>query len=195
MSLSNKFAFKKRRIYEVIDVFTVIGVTVLLDEENFLWIGFNHVSQTIQRIGTNRGVYSSDLTLNDIFCLSQEPISIQSMTEDIIFLFIAIERRRLNIIEASKYISHGNGKEKTTRCKISQAVAILELANIIRKTENQSEYELLPEFYITVPKVLKNSTVDPSNIQSLLNWTDDSNISSSDIISFRRKEFYTISHE
>ena len=115
----------------------------------------------------------------------------QRIAEEFILLFIALELRKINVFEASVYLSRKNEREKTTRCKLYQVSAILEIANIVRKTDSTGEFELLPEYFISASDRMNTDSPNPSDLYSLLNRKEAfcTDIGTA-VISSRLKEYY-----
>lgn len=166
--ISEQFGFKQRRFYEVINVFEAIGCTPKIDDETFIWIGFEQIRFTIERMANEHNVFVAGSSLDDIFN-NQGCISVQRVTEEFLLLFVSLEQRKLNLIQAAAFLSRHNEHEKTTRCKLYQVAAILEIAKIIKKTDRPSEFEIHPDYFIsTSEKIMKRSS-DPLSLLSLLN--------------------------
>lgn len=188
---SQTLGFRQRRFFEVIGVFEAIGICQKIDPDSFMWVGFGNVKTKIENIAIQYGAFHPEYTLNDIFS-NNGKISVQRITEEFLLLFIALELRRINVIEAAKYLSRNNDKQKTTRCKLYQVAAVLEIAKVIKKTENISEYELLPEYFISISQKYVPKIADPSLLLTLLNRPEpfykiDANID----ISSRLSEYYS----
>lgn len=194
-SMSNLLGFKQRRIYEVISVFEALGVSPKIDFENFVWIGFEQIKQTITRIAVTRGVFSPEFTLEDIFFNSSEAISLHIMTENLMLLYISMNTRTLNLSEASVFLGRNSEKVKAIKCKPYQAAAILEIAKIIRKGERQSEYTLSSEYFINPLEHMKADEIDLNNLATLLNRTYTNPVNTIkarkfEYLSFQVKESY-----
>lgn len=167
-TISEQMGFRQRRFYEVVNVFDALGVCYKYDSETFQWIGFEQVRYKIEMIASNRGAFFPNYSLEKIFS-NRGCISVQKVTEEFILLYIALEMRRINILEAATYLSRENDREKTTRCKLYQVAAILEIANVIKKTDKPSEFELMPEYFISASEKMNRKIIDPSSIVMLLN--------------------------
>lgn len=165
---SEMFGFKQRRFYEVINVFETIGCCPKIDEETFIWIGFEQIKFTIERMANDHGVFHPNYGLDDIFT-NHGCISVQRVTEEFLLLYVSLEQRKLNIIQAATFLSRHNEHEKTTRCKLYQVAAILEIAKIIKKADRPSEFELSSEYFISSSEKIMKKSPDPSSILSLLN--------------------------
>lgn len=190
-TLSRSMGFKQRRFYEVISVFEALQICPKVDAESIIWHGFEKIPRTIEKIAYTRGVFYTEFSLADIFS-NKTCVTVQNITEEFILLFIALEMRRINILEAASYLSKGNDRGRTTRCKLYQVAAILEIANIIRKTGNPSEFELLPEYFVSFSAKMNHKKPDPSNIMTLLNRPEPScSDSISRVISSRLNEYYS----
>ena len=165
-STSERLGFKQRRFYDVVNVFETIGCCPKIDNDSFIWIGFSETKDSIERMCKEKKVFDRHKTLDEIFnypgC-----ISVQKITEELLLLFIALETRKINIIDVSYYLSRKNDREKTTRCKLYQVAVILELAGIIRKTEKISEFEINEKYFIEASKRFNNDP-DPTSIFNLL---------------------------
>lgn len=167
-TISEEMGFRQRRFYEVVNVFEALGICLKIDSDSFVWIGFEQIKETLERIATERCAFYSNVTLDQIF-QNKGCISVQRITEEFLLLFIALEMRRIKILEAATYLSRENDREKTTRCKLYQVAAILEIANIIKKTDQPSEFEIMPEYFISASDRINKKSPDPNSLISLLN--------------------------
>lgn len=189
--ISDELGFKQRRFYEVLGVLEAVGVCPKVDPDSFVWVGFDKIRYTLDALATSHGVFEPHLSLDNIFSNSGF-ISIQRITEEFLLLFISLELRRINLLEAALFLSRMNDRRKTIRCKLYQVAAVLEIANIIKKTDEASEYELLPEYFISMSDKFSMKKADPSILFSLLNRPEpflQDAISHS--INSRLKEFYS----
>ena len=164
---SEKLGFKQRRFYDVINVLDTLGCCPKIDNETFLWLGLGEAKSMIETIAIDRGVFNPNLTISTILP-STNCISIPRITEDFIITFLALERKFLNVIDIAKYLSRSNDRLKTTRCKLYQVSVILELAGIIKKTSNTSEFRLEDRYFISASSRICYSK-DPVSIYALLN--------------------------
>lgn len=108
------------------------------------------------------------------------------MTEDLLVCFIAMERKFLNILHVTTFLSRWNDRQKTIKCKLYQACAILEVAGVIHKTVNRSEFRIDEKYFISASeKMAENDSIMSINL--LLNRTTP--FMSENTITNRRKEF------
>ena len=153
---------------------------------------FDQVRTAIDRMAKERGVYMENFSLEEIFP-TDGPISIQRITEEFLLLFIALESTTINILDASAFLSRDTEREKTTRCKLYQVAAILEIAGVVKKTDKQSEFSLVPDNFISATEKITGKSRDPTSLGFLLNRsTPFMEVEVCPIIKSRRSEYISI---
>ena len=164
---SDTYGFRQRLFYDVLNVMESIGCcTNNFSQNRYIWNGYKTTKKTIKNLCASYGCFSKGKKLDEIMSGSGA-ISIGRVAKEIIVLFIALEVHELNLLETSKYLSRSNGMEKTTKCKLYQAVSILEVAGIVSKLPENSEYSISKEYFISATmEMIKND--DPTSIGSLL---------------------------
>lgn len=183
--ISDQMGFKQRRFLDVLSVFDTIGCAPKIDSDNFLWLGLDQVRPAILQICKERGVFKRNTTLSQNIPITGF-ISLTEMTEDLLVCFIAMERKFLNILHVTSFLSRWNDRQKTIKCKLYQACAILEVAGIIHKTINKSEFRIDEKYFISASeKMAERDSI--LSISSLLNRSTP--FMNENTILIRRKEF------
>ena len=162
---SAKLGFNQRRFYDVLHVLEKIGCCPKVDQDTFIWLGIDQAKICIQRIAELSGAFNPQRTMKQMFSCSG-CVSIPQVTEDFLLLFVALDTQVLNVIEASTFLSLNDTRERTTRCKLYQVAAILDLCGILKKTERTSEFRLNDEFFISSSRRIEQE--EQMSIGSLL---------------------------
>ena len=163
---SAKLGFNQRRFYDVLHVLEKIGCCPKVDEDTFIWLGIDQAKICIERIAQLNGAFIPGRTLSQMFTGSG-CVSIPRVTEEFLLLFISLDTQVLNVIEASTFLSQNDTREKTTRCKLYQVAAILDLCGVLKKTQRTSEFRMNDEFFISASRRMEIE--DKMSIGSLLN--------------------------
>lgn len=183
--ISDKMGFKQRRFLDVLSVFDTIGCAPRIDNDHFIWLGYDQIKPALLQICKERGVFNRNASLSQNIPITGD-ISLTEMTEDLFVCFIALEKKFLNISQVTTYLSRYNDRYKTIKCKLYQACSILEVAGVIHKTVNRSEFRIDEKYFISASeKMTENDSI--ISISSLLNRNTP--FMSENTILMRRKEF------
>ena len=144
--LISKLGFKKRRFYDVINVFETLGICCKLSSNLIEWKGIDYAFQSIEQIALDHGVFNADNTLGDIV-ENDDSIAISTLTECLINCFLALQKQNLDIKEISNFIARNTGREKTVLCKLYQIVQILQVLGIITKTDIRSQFRMNNKYF------------------------------------------------
>ncbi|EAX86640.1 hypothetical protein TVAG_025440 [Trichomonas vaginalis G3] len=166
-SLSSKFHFHKRRLYDVLNVYESIGICKKLSVDSLLWLGFSNIHPTVNSIAIQNHVFDSDFNMDDL-ALSDPCITIALLTQRFLLLFTTLNSHSLDIKQCAKYLSMKNDKYKTTLCKLYQITYILESSNIISKSQKPGEVVLSKQYFVE-EATEEPSPIDIFSVQSLLN--------------------------
>ena len=184
-SICTKLGFKKRRFYDWINVLDAIGCCPKYDLDSFVWLGLDNSVEKIRNIAIQQGVFDESKPLDQIINNSG-CISISKVAVDFILCFLALEKQVLNIIDVANYMSRYNKRDRTTRCKLYQAAAILDNIGIISKTSEMSECKLNDKFFIRYSSMTRGKQT-PLDFQNLLNHYDPTFVIPT--LHYRLKEF------
>ena len=205
--LITKLGFKKRRFYDVINVFETLGICCKLSSNLIEWKGIDYAYQSIEQIALEHGVFNADSSLGDIV-ENDDSIAISTLTECLINCFLALQKQNLDIKEISNFIARNTGREKTVLCKLYQIVQILQVLGIITKTDIRSQFRMndkyfsiiykFPKHVIDAPHIVdtehddaktRNDDLGPMELWRLLNRQPDFDKTPSKHLEDRYKEY------
>lgn len=172
--LSSKYKIKRRRLYDVINVFSAIGVCKKSGLDHMVWNGTASVIAILESIRKKRGVDDPNNTLEDIFP-AEQCIGISKLTIAFLLSFYSLKTQHLDIRFIAQLFSRGTSRYKTTLCKLYQICYILSSVGITSRTATVCEVIFNKPFFvcdvleaIEDPKPV-GDPVAPLTIQSLLN--------------------------
>ena len=194
--LSNRFGIKRRRLYDVINVFESVGACRKSGLDAVKWLGLDNMKEALRELRKQRGIDDTSISLEELFpppCC----VGISNLTMSFLLLFSAVKTNRLDLRFVSQFFSHGTTRYKTTLCKLYQICYILGAIGVTKRTAHVCEVILSDEY--CDPDALrygeeqgKDNSV-PENamsIRALLNKAgnkDDSKETSGDWLEARRK--------
>lgn len=178
--LSERFAIKRRRLYDVINVFESVGACKKSGLDAVKWLGLENMKQTLKVLRRERRIDDKSVTLEELFpapCC----IGISNLTASFLLLFAAIKTNRVDLRFVSQFFSHGTARYKTTLCKLYQICYILSAIGVTKRTAHVCEVILNDEY--CDPDALKygvDKDTEPKapesaiSIKALLNKADAS---------------------
>lgn len=144
--ICEEFNFQRRRFYDVINVFEVIGCCQHDTVDTITWLGKDNIMKTLQHLAISHGVMNPQVKLKEIIP-KEKCDTIGKITQLYIMLFVAMRRQTLNIRHIAIYIARGKNVLKTILCKLYQISFILTAASIIEKTDTPSEIRMCDAYY------------------------------------------------
>ena len=189
ITASNEFGFRQRRFFDVLKVMEILGCCQNDFKHNkYIWLGYRNIKGAIYNLCKTYGAFDQSKSLDSII-VGTGAISIPRVAKELLVLCGALELKKVNLLEASKYLSRNNNHEKTTRCKLYQAIGILEVAGIFEKNEVMSEYNVSKDFFTSTTLQLMDSK-DRTSLGNLLNSAPSFIINST--LEKRRKEYFAV---
>lgn len=181
--MCEQFNFQRRRFYDVINVFEVIGCCQHETVDTIRWLGKENVIKSIQKMIINNGVNNELVKLKEIIP-KEKCDSIGKITQLCLLLFLSLKKQTLNIRQIAVYMSRGKNVLKTILCKLYQISFILSAAGILEKTSIPCEIKLCDKYF----NQLTNNfdSLDRFSIASLLVQPKKAD---EPYIELRRKEF------
>jgi hypothetical protein len=169
--LHRRHQIKRRRLYDVINVFTAVGCATRLGSDEIIWHGRSRIFSELSRAKEAAQIDSS-LSLSDIFP-SDSCVSLSSLTVSFVLLYAALRVEVLDLRKVSAFFSRHVGRYKTTLCKLYQIALILGAVNVMERHCNVCEIRLVAPF-----TQLLNDTRDanPLSIPNLLNRHDEQKV-------------------
>ncbi|EAX96181.1 hypothetical protein TVAG_000100 [Trichomonas vaginalis G3] len=144
------FHFQKRRLYDVINVFDIVGICVKLNLETIEWCGLKNVIHKFESLRKRYNICENQIPQDTI--ISDDCISITQLTLSFIKCILSLKVPCFDIRQIGMFLSRSNNRFKTTLCKLYQISHILESAGIIEKTPLPGEL-MLSKHFLARPKV------------------------------------------
>lgn len=143
--LSNRFGIKRRRLYDVINVFESVGACRKSGLDTVKWLGLENMKETLRSLRRERHIDDPTITLEQLFpapCC----VGISNLTTSFLLLFGAIKSNRVDLRFVSQFFSHGTTRYKTTLCKLYQICYILGAIGVTKRTAQVCEVILSDEY-------------------------------------------------
>lgn len=171
--LSQKYMIKRRRLYDVINVFSSIGCCRKSSLDHLIWNGTGMFSTVLSQMKRSRGIDDKTKTLSDLFPVAS-CIGISNLTVCFLLLFSALKTNHLDLRFVGQLFSRETSRYKTTLCKLYQISYILSSIQITNRTSTVCEVVLLPPYIIDdilpdEPDNKANHSIIPISIDALLN--------------------------
>ncbi|OHS97680.1 hypothetical protein TRFO_36080 [Tritrichomonas foetus] len=181
---SQALGIKRRRLYDVINVFESIGCCRKCALDSVIWIGKENIAKAFDFIAKSRKVDDLSKSISDIFPVHQ-CVGIQNLTTSFILLFFALRTDRLDLRFTAQFFSRNTSRYKTTLCKLYQVAYILAALDLTSKTSHVCEVVIRPDIFgVKTLDLPSNSSA--VSIKSLLNGSEDE---LSSAITKRRNDF------
>ena len=145
LDLSKKFSLKRRRLYDIINVFVSIGLCKKANYDQITWLGKDFIFQELSTQKEKR-FRNGSLSLNEMFPTST-CIGISNLTSSFLLLFYALKVKKLDLRYVSKLFSENTTRYKTTLCKLYQICFILNALGITQRSNNVCEVILNDEYF------------------------------------------------
>lgn len=182
-SLYPKLNVKRRRLYDVINVFTAIGCSRKSGVDFLIWNGKSQIiSELISQIKSHR-IKNWNLSLDELFPVNH-CVSLTSLASAFLLLFAALDVDTIDLRTACSFFSRDTNRYKTTLCKMYQIILILSALDIVTKTEKVCKIKLLSPYLECLTE--SNHEIVPTSIDFLLNTPSDAKHNS---IERRRNDF------
>ena len=178
----------KRRIYDVISIFSATNVIIKESKNIVKWQGYEFFKKKYQAIIEQYKVNDQSKSLADIIP-SLDIVPMDKLTDFYFLFFPAMRVDRVRIRDVCEFLCRKRGNFATIMCKVYQLTSVLTAMDIIFKTENSGEFRLAPEYNFN-----QINSTDPLPIATLLNRSgSDEQLES--VYEKRRKEFLKVSKE
>ena len=168
--LSTRFNIKRRRLYDVINVFSSIGCCQKSSLDQIFWKGTDKILPELTRLRIEKKIDDPNKTLADLFPLNS-CIGISNLTICFLLMFYALKSNKVDIRFVGQFLSRETGRYKTTLCKLYQISYILSTIGVTTRSEQVCEVIMNPPF-ISEVDIYKGEPPPKQNfmdIESLLN--------------------------
>jgi hypothetical protein len=179
--LHRRHQIKRRRLYDLLNVFSAIGCATRFGTQEIVWHGRDRIFPELLKHKQTTGLDNGALTLAALFP-SDTSLSLPSLTVSFLLLFPALQVEVIDLRKASSFFSREGGKYKTTLCKLYQIALVLGTLNITERSPNVCEIRILPPLAAFLREV---PDPNPFAIPNLLNRSADQ----STVAEHRRAEF------
>lgn len=145
-TLSTRFAIKRRRLYDVINVFEAIGCCEKSGLDAVRWVGKENILVNLKSLKAQRGVHDRRKRLDDLFpvpCC----VGISNLSISFLLLFFALKQDRVDLRYASQFFSRTTARYKTTLCKLYQICYILGSIGVTSRTAQVCEVILNKPYF------------------------------------------------
>jgi hypothetical protein len=145
--LCAKYHIKRRRLYDVVTIFTAIGYSKKNGTDEIVWQGDAESLQHLRQESRTAEINNQEKSLSELFPKDNCP-GLAATTIPLILLFAAMKVEVIDLREASWWFSRNTGMCKSTLCKLYQIALILRAFRLIEKNANVCEVKIqstLPE--------------------------------------------------
>jgi hypothetical protein len=160
------FGFRRRKLYDVINVLSAIGCCQRNGTDFLMWTGLSTVHNTFYKLQKEAHADSPDVTLNEIVG-HQHDVSISGLTVAFMLCFLGLHKSRLDIKHVSRYLARQSGRAKTTLCKLYQIANILEAAGVLERSLVPREVAIVSHFFAPIKLIGHTETTPPKSLYSL----------------------------
>lgn len=176
--LATRFNIKRRRLYDVINVFTALGCCHKHGLDHVIWLGKEKCISQLAQIRKDKCIDDKDKTLQELFP-ANGCIGIMNLTVYFLLLFHAMKTDHLDLRFVGQLFSRETSRYKTTLCKLYQISYILSAVGITKRTTQVCEVVLSQPYYDDIivedlpednPRhIVPQLSIDPLSIDALLN--------------------------
>jgi hypothetical protein len=170
---------KRRRLYDVTNVFTAVGCATRSGADDIRWEGVSEILPRLFQEKEKLGVGNFQIPLAELFT-PDTCVGLMSLTVSFIMLFPALGTDALSLREASAFFSRDTQRFKTTLSKLYQITLILGALEMTERTDSPSEVRLRAPFTAII------TDENPLAIEKLLNRP----MRNTDAFEARRAEFH-----
>jgi hypothetical protein len=160
-----KYQVKRRRLYDIVNVFLALGCATRIGADELIWHGRSGIFTELRDEKTRLGIDNDELSLVRLFP-ADNCVGLTSLTSSFLLLFAAVRMDTLDLRKVSAFFSRNTGRYKSTLCKLYQIALILGALGITERTENPCEVKILPPF---TRLLLNDDEENPLSIARLLN--------------------------
>jgi hypothetical protein len=172
---------KRRRLYDVTNVFTAIGCATRSGTDEIQWEGVTKILPRLLEERERLNITNYQITLAELFPVDT-CVGLPSLTLSFLMLFPALDTDRVSMREASAFFSRETPRYKTTLSKLYQITLILGAMAMTERTDVPSEIRLKAPF---TELLAEEAGANPLAIEKLLNRPTKS----ADALEARRAEF------
>ncbi|EAX95470.1 hypothetical protein TVAG_059940 [Trichomonas vaginalis G3] len=132
-SLCSSFKIKRRRFYDIVNVFVSLGCCQKLNLDRVEWLGKSQISNHILTMRKEKEIDRPEISLDSLFPV-ETCVGVSNLTINFVLLFYALKSNKIDIRMAGQFLSRGTGRYKTTLCKLYQINLILATLGMTSKS-------------------------------------------------------------
>ena len=165
-SLSRQFKIKRRRLYDILNVFEAIGFCHKTDLDKLEWKGRDNLESAIRAISADPMIYNPSSKLADIFPCPCS-VGVSSLAICFLKMFFALSTNRIDLRPVSQFLSRDTMRYRTTLCKMYQIAYILTAIDVTSRTTQVCVVALNSPYSDAIQEP---APPDPTSLLLLLNW-------------------------
>lgn len=144
--LTQRYNIKRRRLYDVINVFSSVGSCSKSGLDHLIWYGKDQLIVHLEKLKDSYHINDPNYSLQQLFPVSG-CIGISNLTICFLLLFFALKTNHLDLRYVGNLFSHQTSRYKTTLCKLYQISYILGAVGITNRTNQVCEVVLNEPYY------------------------------------------------
>ena len=168
-SLSRQFKIKRRRLYDIINIFEAIGFCKKTDLDTLVWTGRQNLEEVIREIGSDPIIYNPSYKLEDIFPCPCS-VGVSSLATCFLKMFFALSTSFVDLRLVSQFLSRDTMRYRTTLCKMYQIAYVLTAIDVTSRTAQVGIVALNKPYSDAIQQ---GCDPDPTSLLSLLNRQGD----------------------
>lgn len=177
---------KRRRLYDVVNVFESIGCCKKCALDSVIWIGKSNIKSTFEILIKQKNLFNPKNSLADLFPIDQ-CIGVSHLTTSFVLLFYALKTDHLDLRYVAHFFSRKSSRYKTTLCKLYQISYIMNAIELVNRTSQVCEVVISNGYFnVDIIPDINDTAKDLVSIQSLLINNENEEM---DLVMKRRKEF------
>jgi hypothetical protein len=141
--LHKRHQLKRRRLYDLVNVFSAIGCARRVNGEEIVWFGRGEIMAKLQREKEELGISNAEIGMSTLFP-PENSVGLTSLTIAFLMLFPALGTHEIDLRDAGSFFARSTTKYKTVLCKLYQIAVILGALGLTDKTQNMCEVRILP---------------------------------------------------
>jgi hypothetical protein len=181
------FKIKRRRIYDLMNVFIGLGCAERSGIDAITWVGMSGTLPRLLREKKKAKIANYDLSLRQLFPAT-DCVSLSSLTRTLLLFFPAIGMKMIDLRDISAFFAHDGKRYSNTLCKLHQIAMILAAMGILERTGFACEVRISEHYMVLLAEESAPEGMSMMAIWALLNRP----IASGTGISARRNEFRQI---
>lgn len=140
-SITNKYQVQHRRVYDLFNLYSRLGIAKPIARGRFKWIGIQSVQEVLMQEYAEIEIASLTTNIQDIFMLTGSP-TLGHIAVLFLNFFIFLGSPTLNLRQVATLFHHSLSDIKSLERRMYLMLSFLELAGIVKHSDRSSEYIL-----------------------------------------------------